>query len=472
MTVTKKSITALTLMALSMNSMWASTASAQAQAANPETLSCLSKPLGSSDYVWTFQVAQDLNQKKIDARMGFDALKQTIELNKQVRDAVKDALMKSLGQTAQSIGPETFLKPGFNAQTEIMNVINRFNENLRAQLLNGLKVDQETNLQIMIAPELSAEAKAAKNSAYKEIPYQPYYPADRLTVYNNMAESDSAFKSAEEVVKTNVYQGIGQYLQDVYECKVQKPVFTVAIINVKAMPNPSDSTLSAQITLAMPTNLELPFEQANDQVQFSKIAFPTVDLKAMNNMAGLRIDAASYPVALITMNQKIVDNSDIPVLIEFGPLGTYTNNKWVRAANQNFNKLVPKLKATAVGSNIKKEIAIDFNIYNLTMSLQKQQVTDLDIFLSVGLRRFPNFKVGRINRTDVDTQFQSEINKEIQKNIEAQKAQLAKYQQANLSEAEKAKIVEAAVKMGAPQGIPPEMTKELVQALFSAIPKK
>ena len=68
---------------------------------------------------------------------------------------------------------------------------------------------------------------------------------------------------------------------------------------------------------------------------------------------------------------------------------------------------------------------MDFHIFNLIFNLEKQQLDDIDLYLSVGIKQLPGLKIGTINRTEIDNQFKDEINKTIQENIANQEKEFS-----------------------------------------------
>src|SRR4051812_14070259 len=107
MKMNRKSLATLVSTAMALNTVFASHAMAQFQNIDLNAVQCMSSTLGKEKYSWTIRLAQDLSNK-VNAKLSFDALKQSLSVHNEVRDAVKSALSQAISQTVQTISPEIF----------------------------------------------------------------------------------------------------------------------------------------------------------------------------------------------------------------------------------------------------------------------------------------------------------------------------------------------------------------------------
>ena len=172
----------------------------------------------------------------------------------------------------------------------------------------------------------------------------------------------------------------------------------------------------------------MPFLQANDQISFTSVVMPEKvnDLKSINGYAPL----SEFPMAFVNLSGKL-ESSEIPLLVRFGTIGSYNSTAsstgWERTTGDILRTKVPRLRGTPAGK-IKDLLNVDFSIYNIaaTMDYSKYQknevleIKELNLYISAGLDAMSGFKVGMINKKEIDDQFRSEINKTIKATIEKQ----------------------------------------------------
>ena len=150
------------------------------------------------------------------------------------------------------------------------------------------------------------------------------------------------------------------------------------------------------------------------------------DLKFNNGYAPL----SEFPMAFVNSTGTL-ESSEMPILVRFGTIGSYSSSGWERTNGVALRSKVPRLRGTPTGK-IKEMLNVDFSIFNIsaTMDYSKYQknevleIKELNLYISAGLDAMTGFKVGMINKKDIDDQFRSEINKAIKATIEQQTAEL------------------------------------------------
>lgn len=349
-----------------------------------------------------------------------DSLK-TILTQRNVNTEVKDAVVKSLGSSLMGLAP--LFSPGFqanadfNLQAQGMKVFSLFVENLKKNLA-GISVKEKQQYQLLIAPRATDKAIAVANKA----PAVTYlYPSDRTLIVEMMPDDEDAYPQVSSMMNTMVYKGlVNQMLRNFEEKTLDQPHFLMLTMDIVIDVDQSKSSVRSEIVATMPVNIEKDFVNENDQIKFTKIVFPEYKPEEQNG-ANL-FSAATYPVVFVNMIQSL-SKPDVKMTLQFGPLGTYSEGKWVRTGGKDFTKYVPKLRGTPKVKNVALNAvagaaAVYFNIFNLEANLLTQEVSNIDLFLSVGLGRFPNLAFGSINSASIDNQFQTEINKTIQQEVD------------------------------------------------------
>jgi hypothetical protein len=331
--------------------------------------------------------------------------------DQRVRSALIQSVIDSVLGLSQFFSSSLQDDSNFNLQMQSMKVINLFTENLKKNI-SQIQVQRKQTFQLMIAPTLTDKLVARSLDAPKII---PTYPMDRPLIYDILPDQDDSYASAERIMNTKVYRGIVSQLRNHYENqKTDQPHFLSMSITLELDPNKELSNIRSELLLAMPTNIQKDFKNENDQVRFSQIVFPDFKITAGKDFL---FSAQNFPILIANMNQKVF-GTESKLILQFGPLGTYTDGQWRRIPGNNFVHLVPKIRGTlkktgAVGQ-LAQAIQVDFNIFNVEADIATQQVSNIDLYISAGVRSAPNLKFGRINNKTIDSQFVTEINKTIQ----------------------------------------------------------
>ncbi len=368
-----------------------------------------SKPFGDGNYKYGLFLAQT-RPPEINANMTLEQ----IEATKTESDTVRKSLLNSIKKTffpLFRVANPALLGSGMDLKAEILKGIYAFVDNFKENIKKE-RVRNPSRFQIMIVPKRSDELVIRNTMG--EVPLMRFYSKDKYALYTPMENHKEAYKSARDVLVTEMYQGMGKVMEDHYYNNPKQPFFLSLILNVDIDPNPDLSKVFAQVIMGMPINHRIPFDKKDEKIHFKWLNFPTVE-----KSNSLSFYAQKYPCAFIQIDFPFKEGEPQMMHINFGPVGTYRDGRWVRPPGVKFKDRVPKLTGL-----VKNAIEVDFNIFNLSMNLQLQEVTDLDLFLSVGLKAISKFKVGTINKTDIDDQFQAEINKTIQQSIAEQKQKL------------------------------------------------
>jgi hypothetical protein len=347
-----------------------------------------------------------------------DSLKTILE-QRNVSNEVKDAVVKSLGDSMMGLAP--LFSPGvqssedFNLQTQGMKAASVFVENLKKNLA-GISIKERQQYQLLIAPRATDKAIAVA----QKLPGVTYlYPSDRSMIVEMMPDAEDAYPQASSMMNTMVYKGIVNQMIKIFEDrKTDQPHFLMLTMDIVLDVDQSKSSVRSEIIATMPVNIEKDFVNENEQIKFSKIVFP--EFKPASQNGENLFSANTYPVVFVNMIHGL-RSPDVQMTLQFGPLGTYSDGKWTRIPGKDFTKYVPKLRGTPKAKGAMNALAgkafAEFNIFNIEANLLTQEVSNIDLFISVGLRRYPNLKFGSINSASIDSQFQAEINKTIEQEV-------------------------------------------------------
>lgn len=204
----------------------------------------------------------------------------------------------------------------------------------------------------------------------------------------------------------------------------QAPVYFMgAIMNIHLKKNAS--SIKTQILLGL-NPAEIPFAQANDQVNFSHLVVPTV------------YPSIAPPVMSVEFNQAVRAARTRPSMhVEFGPLKGWSPTVGklkielgeTRSICDGRSSSTPYLKgqlgAKAVGNervaSAIQGMPVNFYLYDLNLDMLTSRVTTMNLAIGAGFRiGSSRFIFGCVNASSIDQQFQSEVNK----TIEAQMQQL------------------------------------------------
>ncbi len=370
-----------------------------------EAIADVSKSIADKNTIYGIYLIQDGNSTIQPS----DRLS-TILTQRTSGQEIKQAVMKSLQSSLMGLSQifSEGLQQGseMNIQTQGMKAVGTFTENLKKNLAN-VQISQKQTFQLMIAPTLSEKMIGRSLSAP---PILSLYPSDRTMLIELMPDASDVYPKAQGVMNTIVYRGIVNQLRNHMESNMtDQPNFLTLTLTAQLDPDKSKSVVSSEIMIAMPVNLQKDFENENDQIKFTKIVYPEFKAEGDFNFSAQR-----YPVAFVQMRQML-GSTETAMKLQFGPLGTYQDGQWIRSPGTDFAKLVPKLRGTPKAKGAlgvaAQLVQVDFNIFNIDTNLVTQEITNIDLYLSAGSRRYPNLKFGMINSPQVDSQFQAEINK-------------------------------------------------------------
>ncbi len=359
--------------------------------------------------------------------MTVDQIVNAATVQKEIEKIIQDVAQKNLSRFIGNSTTSVFTKKDYNFNTEFTHAIRLFNRHLRMRL-NQMKNKNWTkplSFQIAFAPKISETLLDRKADGV--VPRLSIYPKDRFLVMEQMPETDSIAQNFNETINNLSSAGINLLAHKALTCGSSDPYLVSANIGVSVFPDVNKSSIKSQLVIGMPMGVTMPFKQANDQISFSSVVMPEkVDDLKFNGYAPL----SEFPMAFVNTTGTL-ESSEIPILVRFGTIGSYSSNGWERTNGGVLRTKVPRLRGTPVGK-IKDLLNVDFSVFNIsaTMNYSKYQknevleIKELNLFISAGLDAMSGFKVGMINKKDIDDQFRSEINKTIKATIEQQTAEL------------------------------------------------
>ena len=388
-----------------------------------ETFADVSKSIADKNSIYGIYIIQDGNP----AIQPTDSLL-TIITQRNAEEELKQAIMKSLQSSLTGLTQifSSGLQQGsdFNLQSQGMRAVGIFTENLKKNLAT-IQIKRKQKFQLMLAPTLSEKMLGRSLSAPQVI---ANYPADRTMLVELLPDVSDAYPKAQGVMNGNVYKAIVNQLRNHMESnETDQPAFLGLTLTTELDPDRSKSSVISELLVAMPVNIQKDFNNENDQIKFTKIVYPEFKSEGLASFT-----AEKYPVAIMSLRQALA-SADVTMNLQFGPLGTYQDGRWIRSPGTDFAKLVPKLRGTPKAKGALNAAAqlvqVDFNIFNINSNLMTQEITNIDLYLSAGSRRFPNLKFGMINSTSIDSQFQAEINKLIEQQTNGLKNHVQEAQQ-------------------------------------------
>ncbi len=384
---------------------------------------CMSLNIGVENTNWTLflskSVSQELNsQMTVDQIV--DATTAQKEIEKVVQDVAKQNLMRFVGNSTTSV----LTKKDYNFNTEFIHSVRLFSRHLRMRL-NQLKNKNWTKpitFQIVFAPKISETLLDRRSDG--TVPRLSIYPKDRLLVMEQMPDSDSIPQSFSENIDKLSTPGINLLAHKALTCGSTNPYLVSATLTLSITPDINQSTFKSQLVVGMPMGTTVAFKQANDQISFTNVIMPEKvnDLQSINGYASL----SEFPMAFVNLSGNL-SSSEIPLLVRFGTIGTYSAAGWQRTDKEILRTKVPRLRGVPAGK-IKDLLNVDFSVFNIaaTIDYSKYQtnevleIKELNLYISAGLDSLAAYKVGMINKKEIDDQFRSEINKTIKSTIEKQ----------------------------------------------------
>ena len=390
---------------------------------------CMSLNVGLENTTWTLFLSKSIPEE-ITTQMTVDQIISTSTVQKEIEKIVTDVAQQNIARFVRNSTTALMTKKDYNFNTEFSHSLRLFTRHLRMRL-NALKDKTWTkpiSFRIVFAPKISETLLDRRTDGI--VPRLSVYPKDRFLVMEQMPDSDSIPRSFNEDVGNLSTAGISLLAHKALACGSSNPYLVSTVLNLSIHPDISQSSFSSQLVMGMPMGTTLPFEQANDQIKFTTVIMPEKvnDLKSATGFA----QASEFPMAFVNMSGTL-GSSQVPLLVRFGTIGTFNANGWERTNGEVSRAKVPRLSGVPVGK-IKDLLSVDFSIYNIAAMIdytkyqnnEVLEIKELNLYISAGLNALAEFKVGMINKKEIDDLFKSEINKTIKSTIEQQTAELKK----------------------------------------------
>ncbi len=401
-----------------------------------------------NNYFWTMSVSKSLPQGAT-SKMTVEQLAAYNGPGEQVAALAMDSAQKSIARlVGKLVGNVSEPDENFNLTEEFSHSVRLFGRYLRMRLKSdiskGLVIKEPIQFEILFAPRLSDALLDARQD--NDIPRLSVYPLDRVLIADKLS-TESNYNSYTTHKEKSALDGITSLMISAMGCGEQAGIHQAypAAVLVKMSINPDidSSEIMSQFVVGMPTGQSISFTQSNKEITFQTIQFPdNVTVKDKGNMTDFAY--FHFPVAFVNISSRL-DSTVIPIHIAFGNMGPMGEDGFQRPGGMIDNKMssLPKLvgvpgdkDSDKFMENFKKKLVVNFNIYNLALSLdyskgkvmkkEPVQVNELELLVSAGANRFPGFTFGKFNVKSVNDQFKSEINKAIVAQIDAQEAAVKK----------------------------------------------
>ena len=282
-------------------------------------------------------------------------------------------------------------------QSAITNILERIDDNL---------TDHDTEYSLVLLPWKQSD---------------PFHYTTSAVQVTGRISGSSAFGKP-----TRFYEQVENNFKELQNYSIrlgnQAPVYFMgAIMNIHLKKNAS--SIKTQILLGL-NSTEIPFTQANDQVTFSHLVVPTI------------YPSLAPPVMSVEFNQAVRAARTRPSLhVEFGPLKGWSPEIGklkvelgeTRSICDGRSSSTPYLKgqlgAKAVGNatvaSAIQGMPVNFYLYDLNMDLLTSRVTTMNLAIGAGFRiGSSRFIFGCVNAASIDQQFQAEVNKTIETQIQ------------------------------------------------------
>ncbi len=253
--------------------------------------------------------------------------------------------------------------------------------------------------------------------AYKKV----LYPGTSNTISFSGFKVGGDFLGKPLDFNEKIANNIKTIIEHSYDKKSSPFYFISAVVNITLQKNNSKVTIETVLGL---TPRELPMDNiGNEQVDFSHLVIPKVKV------------ADKAPVIMMTLTQKLDEDSAAQADVKFGPFGGWNKDHsgfvmlddkrgsifkcGHRHSSAIYLKGTLKKKAapSLLGFFVKGK-PVDLRIYDLTMELEKALVSSMNLYASAGFKFGKARKTfGCFNNEGVDGQFQNEVNKKIEQQL-------------------------------------------------------
>lgn len=369
--------------------------------------------LALDSYNWRMYISQSLPQGLNTSMTVEDIIKENKQ-SSEVKKIVTDVASKNLSRFIRVMTSDISVNKKFNFQDEISYSIRLFSRHLKMRLKNSklLNIKEPMKVHILFAPQNRRMTQVDKVKGILN--------NDRFVLFSEDIEAHQG-RFNEDVVKLT-QEAMSTLNTKAIRCKSSGVFLQTALFSVQINPQIDDSTVLTQISMGLPLGINYPFEQKNDQIAFQTILMPEKITKEQ---------ADQYPSVNLTVVSKL-NSPEVNMLFQFGSqqLPTAKDLKLEKAAEIS-RSTIPKLRGRPVGF-LKSFLNVDFSIYNLATQLDlskyKQddllELNELNLYISAGFNSLPNLKFGMINKEEVDSLFETEINKTIKTEMQKQRKEL------------------------------------------------
>lgn len=280
---------------------------------------------------------------------------------------------------------------------------------------------------IVIAPKLPVDLiKPAHNS------YAKFYPSNKGNLVSAITNTMSPLQSYEQRLNHRMMQGAEYLFQRQYQNGAAKQGFLAgAMIAIHA--EGTNSYAKAKFVAGLPTDMALPFEQANEQIRLTQLLFPRTPYSGY-------ITRMENPIVMATFEHHQSGPNPLQLKLAFGTLGPMdqanawnvgsslsdaTVTRWFAWLNPHN---VPHFRGE-IRSLVQKEMLgwfggatdwvngllaskfdIQLNLHEVTIDLMKLEISDVKMSIALpwkGSQEFlPTFRNG-----EPEEQFKNEGNK-------------------------------------------------------------
>lgn len=280
---------------------------------------------------------------------------------------------------------------------------------------------------IVIAPKLPVDLVQPSYNTYAK-----YYPSNKGNLVSSVTNSLNPLMSYEQLLNHRMMEGAEFLFQRQYQSGAAKQGFLAgAMIAIHA--EGTNSYAKAKVIAGLPTDIALPFEQANDQIKLTQLLFPRTPYNGY-------ISRMENPIVMATFEHYQSGPQPLQLKLAFGTLGPMDpGNVWNAGGSPGDSTVarwfawmnphnVPHFRGE-IRSIVQKEMLgwfggatdwvngllasnfdIQLNLHEVTIDLLKLEISDVKMTVALpwkGSQEFlPTFRIA-----EPEEQFKNEGNK-------------------------------------------------------------
>jgi hypothetical protein len=304
--------------------------------------------------------------------------KQLDEVRQALTTATFKALVPAIGKIAENKS---------NYSQVLMASVGNIQQELAVKL-SKIKLENDIEYNVMLVP-------------WDEKIQLPFYKADKVSMSANEAANFLGSSPRTSGFNEKLTAKM-KSLQNQFFLYGNEPVSLISMMFTLTLKKSGEKDLLVQV-LTQLKEAVIPFNNTNDKVVLDKIVIPAISQKGVSGLFTFDID----------LNAK----TDPKLIVNFGDFDRYAEGFFL-LDKSNLRLTGPRIEGL-VNKNYLKKVGINFMFSTLIFNLKTLDLVNLKTMISPGLRiKGTNFTRGAFHVESIDTEFQNEINKTIDSEID------------------------------------------------------